>query len=168
MSRYGLTLIQGGRESVHESCASESGWSKVSAARQDAPRLQGQVLTFIKKSGRTRRTCAPLAAWPLCFPFAGWHRNRTRTRHQNRQTVTKSVTGTATTFFPDNRKKISGRCQKGPKRQANPSFGHFSDIFWAHTQGFCKRGSGGQSKMEKIRATFWDFLEIFAICSSKN
>ena len=24
------------------------------------------------------------------------------------------------------------------------------------TEGYCKRGSGGQTKVEKIRATFWD------------
>ena len=30
-------------------------------------------------------------------------------------------------------------------------------IFWAHAQGFCKRGfPGGQRKLEKFRATFWD------------
>ena len=27
---------------------------------------------------------------------------------------------------------------------------------WARTQGYCKRGSGGQRKIEKFRATFWD------------
>ena len=27
---------------------------------------------------------------------------------------------------------------------------------WARAQGYCKRGSGGQRKVEKIRATFWD------------
>ena len=27
---------------------------------------------------------------------------------------------------------------------------------WARTQGYCKRGSGGQKEIEKIRATFWD------------
>ena len=30
------------------------------------------------------------------------------------------------------------------------------ELFWARTQGHCKRGSGGQRKVEKIRATFWD------------
>ena len=30
------------------------------------------------------------------------------------------------------------------------------DCFWARTHGYCKRGSGGQRKIEKIRATFWD------------
>ena len=25
-----------------------------------------------------------------------------------------------------------------------------------HVHGYCKRGSGGQRKVEKIRATFWD------------
>ena len=29
-------------------------------------------------------------------------------------------------------------------------------LLWAHTQGYCKRGSGGQREVEKIRATFWD------------
>ena len=27
---------------------------------------------------------------------------------------------------------------------------------WARRKGYCKRGSGGQRKIEKIRATFWD------------
>ena len=33
---------------------------------------------------------------------------------------------------------------------------HPLDLDWARTQGYCKRGSGGQRKIEKFRATFWD------------
>ena len=33
-------------------------------------------------------------------------------------------------------------------------------MVWARTQGYCKRGSAGQRKTEKIRATFWDSESI--------
>ena len=31
-----------------------------------------------------------------------------------------------------------------------------SELSWARAQGYCKSGSGGQRKVDKIRATFWD------------
>ena len=38
--------------------------------------------------------------------------------------------------------------------------GNFSAFCWARTQGYCKRGSGGQREVEKIRATFWDSKKL--------
>ena len=39
---------------------------------------------------------------------------------------------------------------------------------WARRKGYCKRGSGGQRKAEKIRATFWDSKLPFAAKTLPN
>ena len=38
--------------------------------------------------------------------------------------------------------------------------GRQKEFIWARTQRYCKRGSGGQRKIEKIRTTFWDSQKL--------
>ena len=61
-------------------------------------------------------------------------------------------------FFHDleGQTDVFGRTSAGISDTKLPLWADFSFLTsasWAHTQGYCKRGSGGQRKLEKIGAT---------------